>query len=283
MDRTAALALFDAEMRQNPVPEAGFRVDRKGSVVRLIGAEDHCIVYSRFSPGELAAGVAEQTEEFRARGQFLEWKVYSHDEPHDLSRWLARAGYVPKPTETLMVYDLATPLEAPELPPGIEIRRITDDSGLEDYVAAEQAAFGRPEPTARRVLEGRLGQSDVAAYVAYRAGAPVAAGRVERAPGRSFAGIWGGGTAPSSRRLGIYRSLVAERAKWARERGAGFLMVEALVDTSRPILERLGFVALAEVVGWELAPEPAVPGAARGAQETSKRPGVRPGGPQGHA
>jgi GNAT superfamily N-acetyltransferase len=254
VDRIAVLALFDFEMRRDPVADEGYRVDRQGSVVRLIGRDDHCIVYSHFTAAEAASGVAEQTAEFRRRGQLLEWKVYAHDEPPVLSRLLAEAGYVPKPTETLMVFDLAEPLRAPPLPPGVEIRRITTPSGLDDFETVEHAAFGRDGSFARRMLEGRLGNPDVGAYVAYRDGAPVAAGRVERAPGRSFAGIWGGGTVPPSRGLGLYRALVAERAVWSRDRGAKYLMVEALVDTSRPILERIGFVPLSDVVGWELAP-----------------------------
>jgi GNAT superfamily N-acetyltransferase len=254
VDRNAVLALFDSELRQDPFADQGYRVDRKGSVVRLIGRDDHCILFSKLSDAEAPAVVAEQTAEFRARGQLLEWKVYSHDEPRVLPQLLAEAGYVAKPTETLMVFDLAEPLEPPPLPPDVEIRRIRSAEGLDDFEAAETAAFGRGESFARKVLEGRLDNPDVGAYVAYRGGAPVAAGRIERVPGRSFAGIWGGGTAPEHRRLGIYRALVAERAAFARERGARYLMVEALVDTSRPILERIGFEPLADVVGWELLP-----------------------------
>jgi GNAT superfamily N-acetyltransferase len=260
VDREQVRALFDREMRREPHAEEGYRVDRNGSVVRLLGREDHCVLYSRFRPEEAAAGVAEQTAEFRSWGLPVEWKVYSHDEPPELPRRLAEVGYAAKPRETLMVFDLSAPLESPSLPPGSEIRRLRADPELADFERVERAAFGREGTFSRKFLEGRLENPDLAAFVAYERGLPVAAGRVERVPGRSFAGIWGGGTVPEARRQGYYRGLVAERAAFARDRGARYLMVEALVDTSRPILEKIGFVALADVVGWELA----MPGASGG-------------------
>ncbi len=42
---------------------------------------------------------------------------------------------------------------------------------------------------------------------------------------------------------GLYRALIAFRARIAAERGYRYLQVDAS-DQSRPILERLGFVAL---------------------------------------
>jgi Acetyltransferase (GNAT) family. len=50
-------------------------------------------------------------------------------------------------------------------------------------------------------------------------------------------------TLPEFRGRGLYKATVARRAELARERGYRWLYVDAL-PTSRPILERLGFVAL---------------------------------------
>ncbi|HEY0793243.1 MAG TPA: hypothetical protein VGD78_19420 [Chthoniobacterales bacterium] len=55
---------------------------------------------------------------------------------------------------------------------------------------------------------------------------------------------------PSHRGGGLYRALVAARANEARRLGCRFLTVEAR-ETSSPILERLGFVALTRVTGWK--------------------------------
>ncbi len=71
--------------------------------------------------------------------------------------------------------------------------------------------------------------------------------------GRVFASMWGGSTVPEQRGLGMYRALVARRADEARRRGFRFLTTDAR-ETSRPILERVGFVPLTGITGWVLRP-----------------------------
>jgi GNAT superfamily N-acetyltransferase len=66
---------------------------------------------------------------------------------------------------------------------------------------------------------------------------------MELIPGTRFAGLWGGGTVEAWRGRGIYRALVAHRARIAADRGYRYLQVDAS-DESRPILERLGFAPL---------------------------------------
>jgi len=56
----------------------------------------------------------------------------------------------------------------------------------------------------------------------------------------------GAGVLPSARGRGVYRALVAERWREAVARGTPALTVQAGA-MSRPILEKLGFVAVAEV------------------------------------
>ena len=52
--------------------------------------------------------------------------------------------------------------------------------------------------------------------------------------GAEFAGLWGGATLEPRPHRGIYRALVARRAKLAAARGATYLQVDAS-DSSRPI------------------------------------------------
>jgi GNAT superfamily N-acetyltransferase len=247
------LARFDAQMRADPPPEAG--VERvwapygDGGVLRTVGAYNF-IGWWDLAPKDIAAAAAGEAAHFAALGP-VEWKVFSHDRPTGLEAALADAGFVAGDAETFLAFDL----EAADLPaeaaPGVEVRRVVDRAGVEDLVIANGAAFGREEPWRADQLAPRLNDGSLALYVAYAEGKPISSGRLELAPGRDFAGLYGGGTDPAWRGRGVYRALVAARAAEARRLGIRYLTVDAR-ETSRPILQRLGFSALATIVGWEL-------------------------------
>src|SRR6185369_5953772 len=80
-------------------------------------------------------------------------------------------------------------------------------------------------------------------YVVEAGDLVVSAAWIRFVPGTDFAGLWGGSTLKEFRGRGIYKALVAVRAADAVERGHKYLQVDAS-DDSRPILERLGFVAV---------------------------------------
>ena len=67
------------------------------------------------------------------------------------------------------------------------------------------------------------------------------------------AGMFGGVTLPEYRGRGLYRATVARRAQIAHEAGYRWLYVDAL-PTSRPILERLGFVAVTTTTPYLWSP-----------------------------
>jgi GNAT superfamily N-acetyltransferase len=138
-----------------------------------------------------------------------------------------------------------------DAPPGIEVRQVTDGAGAADLVAVSEAAFGRDEPWRLEQLVGRLEDPTQALFVAYDGGVPVSSGRLELAPGKAFAGLYGGGTRPDYQSRGVYRALVAARAAEARRRGHRFLTVDAR-ETSRPILQRIGFEPLTTIRDWTL-------------------------------
>lgn len=54
----------------------------------------------------------------------------------------------------------------------------------------------------------------------------------------------GSAVSPEWRGRGIYKTLVAARLRMAREAGAQQALVQAVADTSAPILQRLGFRAV---------------------------------------
>ena len=248
------LALFDATMRIDPEPVAGVRYERTGSVVRSVGLWNVVVAWDLPDSDAAASAVAEQAAYARASGVQLEWKLYAHDRPAGLASLLEREGFVADESETLMVLDLdAAAGTDVVVSAGVEIRRLVDADGVADFVAVTTAAFGRDDfwkaPEYLRMVD----DPTIALYVAYRHGRPASSGRLNLPPGRLFASMWGGSTVAEHRGLGLYRALVAHRAGAARRRGYRFLTTDAR-ETSRPILERLGFVPLTGITGYVLRP-----------------------------
>jgi GNAT superfamily N-acetyltransferase len=250
MDTPAVLARYDAEIRADPPAETGVERVWVDGVLRTVGAYNF-IGWWDF-PAERAGAVAAREATFFA-GREVEWKVYSHDGPPGLNAALAAAGFEPEEPETFVVLDLDASLPPFEPPAGVTVRQAADAAGAADLVAVSDAAFGRAEPWRLDALVARLGDPTQALFVAYDDGVPVSSGRLELAPGKAFAGLYGGGTVPGHQGRGVYRALVAARAAEARRRGHRYLTVDAR-ETSRPILQRLGFEVLATVIGWTLAP-----------------------------
>jgi hypothetical protein len=93
--------------------------------------------------------------------------------------------------------------------------------------------------------------------VAEAGGQVVSAAWLVANPGTDFAGLWGGSTLADWRRRGLYRALVTKRAKLAASWGVTYLHVDASED-SRPILERLGFVAVTTTTPFVWKPSPHV-------------------------
>lgn len=236
----------------DPPPEAGLHYDIRAGIVRV---SDHAtyIIYSGLDPAHVEEAIATEVAYVTSRGRTVEWKVYGHDEPRDLSGRLAAHGFTPDEPETLMAADLLHPPPPAETETEIIIRRIGDEAGLHDLIAVQTAVFERDHAAIADEFRSRLTDPALGLYVAYSGGVPVAAGRLSLPSGRSFAGLWGGGTLPAFRQRGIYRQLVATRANAARTLGYRHLIVEAR-ESSRPILQRLGFVPLTSVVGWILRP-----------------------------
>lgn len=248
MDHVAVLALFDRDMRETARPDApGARIERAGRVVRQIGAEGgwNGVIWSDLDGTNADAAVAEQIRHFTGLGREFEWKLYGHDRPKDLGRRLQDAGFTAQPEETLMIAELGDLTLDAEPPEGVRLLPVTDRAGVELVAEVHQQAFGTDGTRLRHQLLAQLtGDADtVVAVVALAGDVPVSAARMELLPGARFAGLWGGGTVEAWRGRGIYRALVAHRARVAADRGYRYVQVDAS-SQSRPILARLGFQPL---------------------------------------
>jgi ribosomal protein S18 acetylase RimI-like enzyme len=247
MERAEILARYD-KVRADPPAQFGVEHVWADGVLRTVGAYQF-IGWWTFVAGETAQVVAREAAFFRAKG--VQWKVFDHDGPPNLTAALAAAGFEEDEPETFLALDMdaVSPVFAP--PPGIDVREVKDQTGIGDLVAVSNAAFGREEPWRMAELTRRLDDPTQALFVAYDGGVAVSSGRLELAPGKAFAGMYGGGTRPDYQGRGVYRALVAARAAEARRRGCRFLTVDAR-ETSRPILQRIGFEPLTMIRDWTL-------------------------------
>ncbi|MFB7456259.1 GNAT family N-acetyltransferase [Streptomyces sp. NPDC056188] len=258
MDHAAVLALYDRDLREGAEPDgSGSRVERAGKVVRQIGsAQDwNGVLWSDLDESSADAAIAEQTARYGESGLAFEWKVYGHDQPADLGRRLLAAGFAAEPQETLMVAEIAELDLGTEPPEGVRLRTVTDEAGVDLLVGVHEQVFGRDGSRLRhRLLAGLAAEPDtLVAVVALAGDVPVSAARMELLPGTGFAGLWGGGTLEGWRGRGVYRALVAHRARVAADRGCRYLQVDAS-SRSRPILERLGFTALTTTTPYVYEP-----------------------------
>ncbi|MEU7599538.1 GNAT family N-acetyltransferase [Streptomyces sp. NPDC040724] len=249
-------ARYDAEVREGAQADsAQARVERAGRVVRrsVPGPGWNGVLWSDLDEENADAEIAAQVAFFAGRGcPEFEWKLYGHDGPADLGERLRAAGFVPEPPETLLVGRAAELARLPVEPPeGITLRVVTDEAGVDLMMEVHAGAFGTERPRIREHLLDQLRNEpeSIEAVLAMAGDTPVSAARMEMRPGSAFAGLWGGGTLPQWRGRGIYRLLVAHRARLAAERGIPYLQVDAS-DDSRPILERLGFGVLGVTVPY---------------------------------
>ncbi|CAM5622571.1 GNAT family N-acetyltransferase [Streptomyces pilosus] len=258
MDNAAVLALFDRDMREGARPDGpGARVERVGAVVRRTapGHGWNGILWSALTAADADAVIAEQIAYFTELGRKFEWKLYGHDLPADLGQRLVAAGFTPEPEETLMAGESAALTLGAGPPEGVRLVPVTDRAGVDLVAGVHERAFGADASWLRGQLLDQLADfpGTVVAVLALAGDEPVSAARLEMAPGARFAGLWGGGTVPGRRGRGIYRALVAHRARVAADRGYRYLQVDAS-DRSRPILERLGFTPLTTTTPYLYAP-----------------------------
>jgi GNAT superfamily N-acetyltransferase len=246
--RDAVLAAFDVQIRRRPQPDAGQRVEHDRGVVRAVADAGGWsgVTWSCLDADNADAVIAAQIARFGALPGSWEWKHYSYDRPSDLPERLLAAGFTREPAESLLVAAIADVALDTPAPPGVGLRETADAADMDVLVALHDAVFGGDHSGVGAALLAGIEREPrtAAGVIAYAGEAPIAAARVEFHQGTDFASLWGGGALPAWRGRGVFGALVAHRARLAAHRGFRYLQVDAL-PTSRPILERLGFVELA--------------------------------------
>jgi GNAT superfamily N-acetyltransferase len=259
-DVTLLLQAYDEQLRahvHDRLP-ASVQVERDGPLVRTIGFGDRAFVEYRDLAGlegeELDTLIARQVQVFAERGMPFEWKLHGHDRPADLPDRLRAAGLVPEDTETVVIGRVDAVAAEPSLPEGVVIREIRERGDFARIAQLEESVWEEDHSWVDDLAEERAADPDgLSIFVAEADDLTVSAGWVRFPSGTEFVTLWGGATLPAWRGRGIYRALVAQRAKLAAERGRRYIEVDAS-DDSRPILERLGFVAVTTTTPYVWTP-----------------------------
>ena len=255
MEPDRVLAAFDAEVRRSVRPDgSGARIEADPLVVRWVGADGRGwsgIAWSGLGDADADPVIAAQVAYFAARDEKFEWKLYDYDRPPDLGGHLLAAGFAAEGEESLMVAEISSAPTQVDLPPGVRLLPVTDEAGVGLLADVHERVFGTDSSRLRRSVLAQLHERPeaVAMVVAMAGDQPVCSARIEFLPGSSFASLWGGGTLPGWRGQGIYRALIAYRARLAAARDYRYLYVDASPD-SQPILARLGFSRLARTTPY---------------------------------
>jgi GNAT superfamily N-acetyltransferase len=258
----ALLAAYDSQLR-GQVPERlpeGETAERDGPVVRFYGGPggQGWVLYRDLGGLEGAALdelIARQVAFYADRGERFEWKYHGHDLPVDLPERLLAHGFVPEPTETIVIGRVDEMAGDAVLPDGVSLREVTERADLERMQALENEVWGEDGDWLPDMLESeRAVDPESITIVAAEAGETVVcAAWIRFDPDTEFGTLWGGATLAEWRRKGIYRATVAYRANLAKERGKRYLETDAS-DDSNPILQRLGFVPVTTTTPYIWSP-----------------------------
>lgn len=253
IDPAAGLTAYDEQLRDVAEMTHARSFDRFGPLLRGIMPNSGFVSYrdlaglrGRELDDLIAATVAYYRDETDVAR--FEWKTRGHDEPADLPVRLLAHGFVPEDVETVMVGSAEAFARDVAVPAGVVVRRVGEHGDLLGDVEAAGAmqaeVFGHGVGEAAEMAE-RIASSSglIEMWLAEADGQVVCAGRVDIVANTEFAGLWGGATVPAWRGRGIYRAVVAARARTALARGARYLHSDC-TDMSRPILQRSGLVAV---------------------------------------
>jgi len=242
-------AAFDEQVRRNAsVLEPGVAaISAAPGVLRELATPGQglsCITWTELDEHCADEVIAAQVDFFGSRGESFEWKLFGYDQPADLGQRLLKAGFVPDDEEVMLVAETARIATDVAPPDGIRLVEVIDEAGVEAATTVHEDLEPGSPRRARHVNRLLAALADerrpMATVVAWAGDEPVSSARVDFGPGPDFAGLFSGATMAAWRGRGIYRAIVAYRARLAAARGYKYLRVETSV-MSRPILRRLGF------------------------------------------
>jgi GNAT superfamily N-acetyltransferase len=203
------------------------------------------VVGDKATPGALAAGVGVMRE--RGNPFVVNLRVGADDAFAAVARELGLVPLSEQPWMPGMAMH-PVPAESPVDMAGFEIRQASDGTGIDDHIRSAAAGFDVAHDVIRSlVVPALLDRGDVAVYVGYAHGEPVASGLGFRTG--STIGVYNIATVEGSRGRGyggaMTRRVIAD--------GVAAGCDVAILQSSQmgfPIYERLGFRTVVEYMGY---------------------------------
>ncbi|THG32575.1 GNAT family N-acetyltransferase [Glaciibacter flavus] len=255
--RARLLAAYDEQLRTDAETPSAIAVTRLGPLrlVTFRGGRGF-ITYRGLGDvdaGDVARLVRDGLAHFATDTAItrVEWKTRGHDHAPGLHEALLQNGFVPDERESIMVGEARALAVDVALPPGVRLRRVTEEHDVRAMAAMQDEVFGDPVSDAPAdALLHRLSLDDgMQLWIAEANGEIVTAGRLEPVANTDFAGIWGGATRSEWRGRGIYRALTAARARAAIALGKTLIHSDS-TEYSRPILEQAGLIAVSSTTPY---------------------------------
>jgi hypothetical protein len=243
------LTAYDEQLRTDAETPSAIAVERLGPLRLVTFAGGRGFVTYQDLAGANAPTIAQWVVEalafYRSDPAIMrvEWKTRGHDHAPGLHDALLTNGFAPDETESVMIGPADALSEDAPLPPGVSLRRVTEELDIRAMSAMQDEVFGNSvsDGNADAILRRMARDDGMELWVAEHQGSMVSAGRLEPVADTEFAGIWGGATREEWRGQGIYRAVTAARARAAMALGKRLIHSDSTAY-SRPILERYGLL-----------------------------------------
>jgi len=182
--------------------------------------------------------------------------------PSNLAEYLVGHGATLKDRHFGMVFPVDQELEG-KVDSRVEVHEIDLKGTTDDITDMIDRAWGMPPGTCKKGVDKLRKYDEGSVYaprifIAFHDGKPAAFSAMELYADLPVIRIAGGATDPDYRGKGLYKAMVQARLEAARKHGKSHLVVQAITDTSAPILKRMGFreICVIDKYLMELVPMP---------------------------
>jgi GNAT superfamily N-acetyltransferase len=177
--------------------------------------------------------------------------------PSGFTDYLLQEGATLKDRHFGMVFPVDRELEG-EVDPRVIVREVDLKGTTDDITDMVDRAWGMPPGTCKQGVDelrkydkGTVYEPRI--FIAFHDGKPAAFSVMELYDDLPVIRIAGGATDPAFRGKGLYKAMVQARLDAARKLGKSHLVVQAIIDTSAPILKRMGFREICTLDKYEMA------------------------------